>query len=81
MQHILCSLQGGSSRNKIVFVSGNGVVQRGAQGSGYGVGGSTVSTIRYLTERFGPISSFSGSYRADRWAVNIERSPGYYVHQ
>ena len=44
-------------------------------------GGRTADTLTYLTNRFGPISSFSGSYRADRWTVNIERSLGNYAHQ
>ena len=51
--------------------------------SGYGSddgGGHTADNLIYLTNRFGPISSFSGSYRADRWTVNIERSPGNYAH-
>lgn len=64
--------------SKVVIPSGNQsttVVQTGL-GFGYGIGRHTVNTIMFLTERFGPISSFSGSYRADRWTVNIVRSPG-----
>ncbi len=47
--------------------------------SGYGTdtgGGHTAENLLYLTERFGPIASFSGSYRADGWTINIVRSSG-----
>ena len=30
----------------------------------------------YLQQRFGPVTSFSGSYRADRWELNINRTSG-----
>ena len=59
-------------RNKLSLRSGHGPDDGG---------GSTADTLIYLTNRFGPISSFSGSYRADRWTVNIERSLGNYAHQ
>ena len=36
-------------------------------------GGNTVRTLQYLTDRFGPVSSFSASRRADSWAMNIRR--------
>ena len=55
------------------------VVPRSTLSFGYGSdngGGRAADALGYLTNRFGPISSFSGSYRADRWTVNIERSPG-----
>ena len=50
---------------------------------GYGTdtgGGHTAELLDYLRQRFGPISSFSGSYRADRWSLNIIISPGIYIY-
>ena len=50
--------------------------------SGYGLdsdGGRTADDIVYLTKRFGPISSFSGSYRANKWTVNIEHLHMHWV--
>ena len=47
--------------------------------NGYGTdlgGGDTVELLLYLQQRFGPVSSFSGSYRADRWEINIHRTAG-----
>ena len=46
---------------------------------GYGSdlgGGWTANLLLYLQQRFGPVSSFSGSYRADRWEINIHRRSG-----
>ena len=46
---------------------------------GYGSdagGDHTLEVLQYVTERFGPVASFSGSYRADRWTLNIERRNG-----
>ena len=46
---------------------------------GYGSdsgGGRTAELLLYLQQRFGPVSSFSGSYRADRWEINIHRTAG-----
>ena len=45
--------------------------------TGYGSdtgGGSTDQLLNYVTGRFGPVASFSGSYRADTWTLNIQRS-------
>ena len=47
-------------------------------GSGYGYGsdtggGNTLQLLQDMSERFGPVASFSGSYRADRWKIKIER--------
>ena len=75
--------QGGYYTSKVAFVSGTPatyveLVPRSTLSYGYGPdggGGLTADNLIYLTNRFGPISSFSGSYRADRWTVNIERSP------
>ena len=36
--------------------------------------GRSVHLLLYLQQRFGPVSSFSGSYRADRWELNISRT-------
>ena len=46
-----------------------------------GYGDHTLQALKYLTERFGSISSFTGTYRADRFMMNIGRStqhPGKY---
>ena len=54
-------------------------MSRSTAGYGYGDdsgGGSTAKLLCYLVQRFGPISSFSGSYRADRWRLTIDRSTG-----
>ena len=43
---------------------------------GYGSdsgGGKTAQLLLYLQQRFGYVSSFSGSYRADHWELNINR--------
>ena len=45
--------------------------------NGYGSdsgGGRTAQLLLYLQQRFGHVSSFSGSYRADNWELNITRS-------
>ena len=34
-------------------------------------GGETDKLLSYVVGRFGPVSSFSGSYRADDWTLNI----------
>ncbi|CAI8043500.1 Sushi, von Willebrand factor type A, EGF and pentraxin domain-containing protein 1 [Geodia barretti] len=46
---------------------------------GYGTdlgSGGTAELLLYLQQRFGPVTSFSGSYRADRWELNIHRTSG-----
>ena len=46
--------------------------------SGYGDdsgGGSTDKVLMYVADRFGPVTSFSGTYRADRWELVIQRTP------
>ena len=45
---------------------------------GYGKGGSTAKLLAYLAQRFGPVTSFTGSYKADNWTLNINRSAGKY---
>ena len=45
--------------------------------NGYGNdsgGGKTDELLMYLAKRFGPVASFSGSYRADRWELSIQRT-------
>lgn len=37
-------------------------------------GGDTDELLMYVTDRFGPVASFSGSYRADRWELFIQRT-------
>ena len=43
-----------------------------AYGSDTG-GCNTLRVLQYLRGRFGPVSSFSGSYRADSWTLQISR--------
>ena len=46
--------------------------------SGYGDdsgGGRTDKLLMYVTDRFGPVASFSGTYRADYWELVIQRTP------
>ena len=42
----------------------------GSYGSDDG-GGDAVGLLKYLTQRFGPVSTFSGSYYAGTWALQI----------
>ena len=47
-------------------------------------GDHTLLALRYLTGRYGSVSSFTGTERADRWTLNIDRrprDPGIRVHQ
>ena len=37
-------------------------------------GGNTDRLLGYIVGRFGPIASFSGSYRADSWTLDIQRN-------
>ena len=39
-------------------------------------GGSTHELMTNIYNRFGPIASFTGSYRVDRWDLNIKQQPG-----
>ncbi|CAI8019852.1 SCO-spondin [Geodia barretti] len=46
---------------------------------GYGADhevGGTSKLLLYLQQRFGPVTSFSGSFRADRWELNVHRTSG-----
>jgi hypothetical protein len=40
-----------------------------------GYGDHTLQALRYLTERFGSVTSFTGTERADQWRLNISRNP------
>ena len=42
----------------------------GSYGSDDG-GGDSVGLLKYLTQRFGPVSTFSGSYSAGTWTLKI----------
>ena len=45
--------------------------------SGYGSdtgGGHTDQLLDYVTDRFGPVASFTGSYSADSWTLNIQQN-------
>ena len=47
---------------------------RGEIPRGYGEdsgGGNTVGLLQYLVNRFGDVASFSGTYRANRWTVDM----------
>ena len=47
--------------------------------SGYGRDGSrgfTAESLQYLINRFGAIASFSGTYNADKWVLDIQREDG-----
>ncbi len=60
---------------------GNQVVQVEEEGRfrfAFGGGGRTERLIQYLSDRFGPVSSFTGTYRADEWTVNI---PEAFINQ
>ena len=53
--------------------------------SGYGSdtgGGETDKCLEYVVGRFGPVASFSGSYRADSWTLNITpgNTTGYIIY-
>ena len=84
MYRIICLLyQSGYYNSTVTATSGSiGVVEtlsRSNRLSGYGSdtgGGRTAKQLVYLAQRFGPVTSFSGSYRADRWTLNINRSAG-----
>ena len=41
--------------------------------SGYGGGSDTLRVLQYLRGRFGHVASFSGSYHADSWTLQISR--------
>ena len=44
--------------------------------SGYGSdtgGGKTDKLLEYVVGRFGPVASFSGSYKADAWTLSMHR--------
>ena len=38
-------------------------------------GDHTLQALRYLTGRFGPVASFTGTPQADRWRLTLNRSP------
>ena len=38
--------------------------------------GSTAESLQYLINRFGAIASFSGTYDAGRWVLDIQRENG-----
>ena len=59
------------------------ILSRPDNHNGYGTdlgGGDTVELLLYLQQRFGPVSSFSGSYRADRWDLTINRTASMYIN-
>ena len=41
-------------------------------------GGNTNVLLEYVVGRFGPVASFTGSYRADAWTLNIHRGEVYH---
>ena len=40
-----------------------------------GNGDHTVQALKYLSERFGSVSSFTGTYESDRYTMTINKSP------
>ncbi len=40
-----------------------------------GIDEDTEELLLYLYERFGPVSSFTGTYRADQWTLTIRGDP------
>ena len=58
-----------SGRVRSVERPSRGVIPRGyGEDSG---GGDTVGLLQYLENRFGDVASFSGTYRANRWRVDM----------
>ena len=41
-----------------------------------GYDGDTLTQLRYVSNRFGPVSSWSSAYRTDAWRLNITRRSG-----
>ncbi|XP_070546543.1 uncharacterized protein, partial [Ptychodera flava] len=39
---------------------------------GYGTGSGTVELLNYVNQRFGPVTSFTGTYQADHWDLTLE---------
>lgn len=37
-------------------------------------GGNTVQLLEYIVGRFGPITSFTSTYKADSWTLNMQRN-------
>ena len=77
----LCNFQSSFFLDKSsVTYSGGKVLtveRRTYRPSGYGSdsgGGDTLGLLQYLHNRFGPVTSFSGSYRADSWVLHIDRN-------
>ena len=54
------------------YVEDDADLNYSAYGSDDG-GGRTHELLSYLYTRFGPISSFTGTYQADEWRLNINR--------
>lgn len=44
---------------------------RGEIPRGYGEGSNTVRLLQYLVNRFSDVASFSGTYTANRWRVDM----------
>lgn len=38
-------------------------------------GDHTLQALKYLTERFGSVASFTGTFEADRWTLTVNRNP------
>ena len=72
-------------KSKVTYSSGSVLDVEGHSSQtlpyGYGgVGGNTDKLLKYVVGRFGPVASFSGSYRADAWTLNIHQvnTTGHY---
>ena len=55
-----------------------------AHGSaGYSDSRNTIKVLQYIANRFGPVASFTGTYRATSWRLNIHRRSadlGMFIH-
>ena len=55
-----------------------------AHGSaGYSDSRDTIEVLQYIANRFGPVASFTGTYRATSWRLNINRRRadlGMFIH-
>ena len=44
----------------------------------------TIKVLQYIANRFGPVASFTGTYRATSWTLNINRRSadlGVFIHK
>ena len=66
----------GSPPDDEVEISGSRSIPRG-YGSDSG-GGNTAGLLKHIRDNYGPVNSFTGTYRADTWTLDI--SAGSWGH-